>query len=105
MYRLRQPARASQPEQVYHLDLLQLAATQCRLETNAKAAGLDTDLQYIYLGGRKNLDRPQRLCSAVTLTIHPSVIEYTYFVVLIFPGNSTRCEKTSIEIGCISYVV
>ena len=45
-------------------------------------------------GGKKNLGRPQRLCSAVTRTIHPTAIEYTYFVAQIFSGNSTRCEKT-----------
>ena len=48
-----EPAREHlQPEQVYQpLDLLQLAATQCRLETNAspKLQVLDTDLQNIYL--------------------------------------------------------
>ena len=48
-----EPARGHlQPEQVYQpSDLLHLAATQCRLETNAtpKLQVLDTDLQNIYL--------------------------------------------------------
>ena len=48
-----EPAREHfQPEQVYQpSDLLQLAATQCRLEINAspKLQVLDTDLQNIYL--------------------------------------------------------